>query len=63
MKSDRGFDIKFDMNENPTLVKDIRGWLLTRKIKDKYGIDFGTIENICLFRIYKWKWIILRQIL
>ena len=57
-KSDRGFDIKVDMNENPILVKDIRDWLLTRKIKDRYGNDFGTIENICLFRT----WIILRQI-
>ena len=57
-KSDRGFDIKVDMNENPILVKDIRDWLLTRKIKDRYGNDFGTIENICSFRT----WIILRQI-
>ena len=53
MKSDRGFDIKIDMNENPILVKDIKEWLLTRKIKDGYGNDFGTIENICSFRIYK----------
>ena len=61
-KSDRGFDIKVDMNENPILVKDIREWLLTREIKDRYANDFGTIENICSFRIYKRKWIILRQI-
>ena len=53
IKSDRGFDIKVEMNENPILVKDIREWLLTRKIKDRYGNDFGTIENICSFRIYK----------
>ena len=53
IKSDRGFDIKVDMNENPILVKDIREWLLTRKIKDWYGNNFGTIENICSFRIYK----------
>ena len=37
MKYDRGFDIKVDMNENPILVKDIREWLLTRKIKDSSG--------------------------
>ena len=61
-KSDRGFDIKVDMNENLILVKDIKEWLLTRKNKDRYGNDFGTIENICSFRICKWKWIILRQI-
>ena len=47
IKSDRGFDIKVDMNENLILVKDIREWLLTRKIKDRYGNDFSTIENIC----------------
>ena len=42
------------MNENPILVKDIREWLLTRKIKDRYGNDFGAIEKgICPFRIYK----------
>ena len=52
-KSDRGFDIKVDMNENPILVNNIREWLLTRKIKDRYSNDFGTIENICLFKIYK----------
>ena len=61
-KSDRGFDIKVDMNENPILVNNIREWLLTRKIKDRYSNDFGTIENICLFKIYKWKWIISRHI-
>ena len=43
MKCERGFDIKIDMNENPVLVKDIREWLLTRKIKDHYGNEIGTI--------------------
>ena len=52
-KSAEGFDIKVDMSENPILVNNIREWLLTRKIKDRYGNDFGTIENICSFRIYK----------
>ena len=42
-KSDRGFDIKVDMDENPILVKDIREQLLTRKIKDRNGSDFGTV--------------------
>ena len=50
------------MNENSILVEDIREWLLTRKYKDRYGNNFGTIENIWSFRIYKSKWIILRQI-
>ena len=54
-KSDRGFDIKVEMNKNRILVQDIREWLLTRKIKDRHGNDFGTIENISLFRTYKWK--------
>ena len=62
IKSDRGFDIKVEMNENPILVKDIREWLLTRKVKDRCSNDFGTIENICLFKIYKWKWIISKHI-
>ena len=53
IKSDRGFDIKVDMTENPMLVKDIREWLLTRKIKDRNGNDFGTKENISSFTIYK----------
>ena len=53
IKSDRGFDIKVDMTEKPMLVKDIREWLLTRKIKDRNGNDFGTIENISSFTIYK----------
>ena len=53
IKSDRSVDIKVDMNENPILVKDIRECLLTRRIKDRYGNDFGTIENISSFRIYK----------
>ena len=53
IKSHRGSDIKVEMNENPILVRDIREWLLTRKIKDRYSNDFGTIENICLFKIYK----------
>ena len=43
IKSDRGFDINVDMNKNPILVKNIREWLLTRKIKDRYSNDFGTI--------------------
>ena len=60
MKCERSFDKKIDMNENPILVKDIREWLFTRKIKDRYGNEIGTIENICSFRIYKW--FILKQI-
>ena len=52
-KSDRGLDIKVDMNENPILLKDIRESLLTGKIKDRYGNDFGTKSNICSFRIYE----------
>ena len=51
-KPAEGFDIKVDMSENPILVNNIREWLLTRKIKDRYGNDFGTIENQT-FRIYK----------
>ena len=53
IKSDRGFNIKVDMNKNPILLKDIREWLLTRKIKYRYGNDFGAIENIFSFKIYK----------
>ena len=53
MKCERSFDKKIDINENPILVKDIREWLFTRKIKDRYGNEIGTIENICSFRIYK----------
>ena len=53
IKSDRGFNIKVDMNKNPILLKDITEWLLTRKIKYRYGNDFGTIENIFSFKIYK----------
>ena len=60
MKCERSFDKKIDINENPILVKDIREWLFTRKIKDRYGNEIGTIENICSFRIYKW--FILKQI-
>ena len=48
MKCERGFDKKIDMNENPILVKEIREWLLTRKIKDRYGNEIGKIENIVL---------------
>ena len=41
------------MKENKNLVNDIRSWLLTRKIEDRFGNICATIENICMFRIYK----------
>ena len=41
------------MKEKKNLVNDIRSWLLTRKIEDRFGNICATIENICMFRIYK----------
>ena len=43
MECERGVDIKIDINENLILVKDIKEWLLTRKIKDCYGNEIGTM--------------------
>ena len=50
--NERGFDISVDIKENKNLVNDIRSWLLTRKL-DRVRDMCGTIENICMFRIYK----------
>lgn len=49
----RGWDIRIDINENKTLIHDIKSLLLTRKLVDSVGVTCGTIENICVFRIYK----------
>ena len=51
--NERGFDIRLDIKENEHLVNDIRSWLLTRKLEHCVGNMCGTIENICMFRIYK----------
>ena len=51
--NERGFHIRVDIKENKNLVNDIRSWLLTRKLEDRFGIMCGTIENFCMFRIYK----------
>ena len=53
MKNDKGFDIRVNMKENAVLINDIRKWLLTRKMIDCIGNDYGANENICTFRIYK----------
>ena len=53
MKNDKGFDIRVDMKENAVLINDIRKWLLSRKMVDRIGNDYGANENICTFRIYK----------
>ena len=41
------------MRENAVLINDIRKWLLSRKMIDRIGNDYGANENICTFRIYK----------
>ena len=51
--NERGCDVSVDVKENKNLVNDIRSWLLTRKLVDRIGEMRGTIENICMFRIYK----------
>ena len=53
MKNDKGFHIGVDMKENAVLINDIRKWLLSRKMVDRIGNDYGANENICTFRIYK----------
>ena len=53
MKNDKGFYIRVDMKENAVLINDIRKWLLSRKMVDRIGNDYGANENICTFRIYK----------
>ena len=49
------------MRENVVLINDMRKWLLSRKIIDRTGNDYGTYEYISSFRIFK-AWIILKQI-
>ena len=51
--NERGCDVSVDIKENKNLVNDIRSWLLTRKLEDRFSNMCGTIENICMFRIYK----------
>ena len=41
------------MRENAVLINDIRKWLLSRKMIDRIGNDYGANEDICTFRIYK----------
>ena len=41
------------MRENAVLINDIRKWLLSRKMIDRIGNDYGANENICTFWIYK----------
>ena len=60
IKNGKGFDIRVDINENLVLVSDIRKWLLTRKVIDCIGSDYGTIEKICTLRIYR-LWILFRK--
>ena len=40
------------MRENAFLINDMRKWLLSRKIIDRTGNDYGTFEYISSFRIY-----------
>ena len=56
------FDIRVNIKENKNLVNDIRSWSLARKLEDRVGDMCGTIENICMFRIYK-LWVITSIIL
>ena len=53
MKNDRGFDIRVDMREKVVLINDMRKWLLSRKIIDRTGNDYGTYKYISSFRINK----------
>ena len=41
------------MRESAVLVNDMKKWLLSRKIIDKTGNDYGTYKYISSFRIYK----------
>ena len=53
MKNHKSFDIGVDMRENVVLINDIRKWLLSRKIIDRTGNDYGTYKYISSFRIFK----------
>ena len=53
MKNDKGFDIRVDVRENGILVNDMRKWLLSRKMIDRTGNDYGTYKYISSFRINK----------
>ena len=53
MKNHKSFDIGVDMRENVVLINDMRKWLLSRKIIDRTGNDYGTYEYISSFRIFK----------
>ena len=41
------------MRESAVLVNDMKKWLLSGKIIDKTGNDYGTYKYISSFRIYK----------
>ena len=41
------------MRESAVLVNDMKKWLLSRKIIDKTGNDYGNYKYISSFRIYK----------
>ena len=53
MNNDKSFNIRVDMRENAVLINDMRKWLLSRKIIDRTGNDYGTYEYISSFRIFK----------
>ena len=37
------------MRESTILINNIRKWLLSRKMIDRMGNDYGANENICTF--------------
>ena len=48
-KNDKDFKKRIDMRESTILINNIRKWLLSRKMIDRKGNDYGANENICTF--------------
>ena len=53
MNNDKSFNIRVDVRENAISVNNMGKWLLSRKVIDRTGNDYGTYEYISSFRIYK----------
>ena len=53
MNNDKSFNIRVDVRENAISVNNMGKWLLSRKVIDGTGNDYGTYEYISSFRKYK----------
>ena len=54
MKTDKGFDITFDVRENAVLINDMKKWVLNRRMKKRGSPNgYDPNENMSSYRICK----------